>query len=101
MLIVHVHVKVKADSVEAFRKATFANAQASRQEPGIARFDVLQQSDDLTSFVLVEAYRTAEAPAAHKETAHYATWRDSVAEMMAEPRRSVKFTNIDPPDAEY
>jgi autoinducer 2-degrading protein len=101
MLIVHVHVKVKADCVEAFRKATFANAQASRKEPGIARFDVLQQSDDRTSFVLVEAYRTAEAPAAHKETAHYATWRDSVAEMMAEPRRSVKFTSIDPPDAEY
>jgi quinol monooxygenase YgiN len=101
MLIVHVHVKVKADRVEAFRKATFANAQASRGEPGIARFDVLQQSDDLTCFVLVEAYRTAEAPAAHKETSHYATWRDSVAEMMAEPRRSVKFTNIDPPDARF
>ena len=101
MLIVHVHVKVKPDFVEAFRKATLANAQASRKESGIARFDVLQQSDDPTRFVLVEAYRTAEAPAAHKETQHYRTWRDTVAEMMAEPRQSVKFTNIDPPDADY
>jgi len=99
MLIVHVHVKVKPDFVEAFRKATVANAQASRKESGIARFDVLQQSDDPTRFVLVEAYRTAEAPAAHKETRHYKTWRDTVAEMMAEPRQSVKFTNMDPPDA--
>ena len=101
MLIVHVHVKVKPDFVEAFRKATVANARASRKESGIARFDVLQQSDDPTRFVLVEAYRTAEAPAAHKETRHYGTWRDTVAEMMAEPRQSVKFTNMDPPDAHY
>ncbi len=101
MLIVHVHVKVKPDFVEAFRKATVANAQASRKESGIARFDVLQQSDDPTRFVLVEAYRTAEAPAAHKETRHYKTWRDTVAEMMAEPRQSVKFTNMDPPDKHY
>ena len=97
MLVVHVHVKVKPDHVDAFRTATIANAQASRKEPGIARFDVLQQSDDPTRFVLTEAYRTPEAPAAHKETAHYATWRDTVAEMMAEPRQSVKFTNVDPP----
>jgi autoinducer 2-degrading protein len=101
MLIVHVHVKVKPDFVEAFRKATVANAQASRKESGIARFDVLQRSDDSTRFVLVEAYRTAEAPAEHKETQHYGTWRDTVAEMMAEPRQSVKFTNMDPPDAHY
>ena len=101
MLIVHVHVKVKPDFVEAFRAATFANALESRKEPGVARFDVLQQSDDPTCFVLSEAYRTPEAPAAHKETPHYARWRDAVAGMMAEPRQSVKFTNIDPPDAEY
>jgi quinol monooxygenase YgiN len=101
MLIVHVHVKVKPEFVEAFRKATVANAQASRKESGLARFDVLQQSDDRTCFVLVEAYRTAEAPAAHKEMPHYKTWRDTVAEMMAEPRQSVKFTNIDPLDAHY
>jgi (4S)-4-hydroxy-5-phosphonooxypentane-2,3-dione isomerase len=99
MLIVHVHVKVKPDFIDAFRRATVTNAQSSRKEPGIARFDVLQQPDDPTRFVLVEAYRTAEAPAAHKETSHYQTWRDTVAEMMAEPRQSVKFTNIDPPDA--
>jgi quinol monooxygenase YgiN len=101
MLVVHVHVKVKPDFVESFREATIANARASREEPGIARFDVFQQSDDPTRFVLVEAYRTAEAPAAHKQTSHYATWRDSVAEMMAEPRQGLKFTNIDPPDPHY
>jgi quinol monooxygenase YgiN len=101
MLVVHVHVKVKPDHVDAFRTATIANAQASRKEPGIARFDVLQQTDDPTRFVLTEAYRTPEAPAAHKETAHYATWRDTVTEMMAEPRQSVRFANVDPPDAEY
>jgi autoinducer 2-degrading protein len=101
MLIVHVHVKVKPDQVEAFLAATLANAQASRNEPGIARFDVLQQSDDPTCFVLSEAYRTPEAPEAHKRTSHYATWRDTVADMMAEPRRGVKFANIDPPDADY
>jgi (4S)-4-hydroxy-5-phosphonooxypentane-2,3-dione isomerase len=101
MLVVHVHVKVKPDFVESFREATIANARASRKEPGIARFDVFQQSDDPTRFVLVEAYRTFEAPAAHKETPHYATWRDTVAEMMAEPRQGLKFTNIDPPDPHY
>jgi autoinducer 2-degrading protein len=101
MLIVHVHVRVKPDCIEAFRAASLANAEASRQEPGIARFDVLQQADDPTRFVLSEAYRTAEAPAAHKETAHYAAWRDTVAEMMAEPRQSVKFANVDPPDEKY
>ena len=101
MLIVHVHVKVKPDQVQAFLAATLANAQASRNEPGIARFDVLQQADDPTCFALSEAYRTPEAPEAHKRTPHYATWRDTVAEMMAEPRRGVKFANIDPPDASY
>jgi (4S)-4-hydroxy-5-phosphonooxypentane-2,3-dione isomerase len=100
-LIVHVHVKVKPESLEAFRAATIANAQASRQEPGIARFDLLQQAEDPTNFLLVEAYRTAEAPAAHKETAHYKTWRDTVAGMMAQPRTSLKFINLDPADANY
>ena len=101
MLIVHVHVRVKPDFVEAFRVASLANAEASRREPGIARFDVLQQADDPTRFVLSEAYRSPEAPAAHKETAHYAAWRDTVAEMMAEPRQSVKFANADPPDEKF
>ena len=99
MLIVHVHVKVKPDTIDAFKNATLLNAQASRKEPGIARFDLLQQNDDPTRFLLVEAYRTADAPTAHKETQHYKTWRDTVEKMMAEPRQSVKFTNIDPPDA--
>ena len=96
MLIVHVHVKVKSDAINSFKTATLLNVQASRKEPGIARFDLLQQKDDPTRFLLVEAYRTADAPAAHKETQHYKTWRDTVENMMAEPRQSLKFTNIDP-----
>lgn len=96
MLIVHVHVRVKPECVEAFRHATIENAQNSLQERGIARFDVVQQRDDASSFVLVEVYRNDEAAAAHKETAHYKKWRDTVAEMMAEPRTSVKFTSVFP-----
>ena len=99
LLIVHVQVRVKPEHIEAFKAATLANARASIREPGIARFDVAQQTDDPARFVLVEAYRNAAAPAAHKETAHYATWRDTVAPMMAEPRSSVKFTNVFPDDA--
>lgn len=99
LLVVHVHVRVKPESVEAFRAATLDNARASVREPGVARFDVVQQADDPTRFVLVEVYRDADAPARHKETAHYATWRDAVAPMMAEPRTSVKFTNLFPPDS--
>lgn len=96
MLVVHVHVHVKPDCVEAFETATAENARASVQEPGIARFDVVRQKDDPTRFVLVEVYRDEEAPARHKETAHYATWRDTVAEMMAEPRSSVKYKAVFP-----
>ena len=99
MLIVHVHIHVKPDCLEAFRAATLANARASVQEPGIARFDIVQQVDDPTRFVLVEVYRNAAAPAAHKETAHYAAWRDAVAPLMATPRTSVKFSNVFPDDA--
>lgn len=98
MLIVHVHVHVKPDVVEAFREASIENARNSVLEPGIARFDVIQQADDPTRFILVEVYRTPEAPAQHKETAHYAVWRDTVADMMAEPRTSVKFQNCFPVD---
>ncbi len=101
MLIVLVHVHVKPDCVDAFRRITLENARASMKEPGIARFDMLQQADDPARFVLVEAYRTGDAPAKHKETAHYAAWRDSVADMMAEPRRSVKFENVFPDDASW
>ena len=101
MLVVHIQVRVKPECVEAFKAATLANAQASLQEPGIARFDVVQQADDPTRFVFVEVYRTPAAPAAHKETAHYATWRDTVAPMMAEPRTSVKFGNVFPDDKDW
>ena len=101
MLIIHVHVHVKPEYVEAFRQATIENASNSVREAGIARFDVIQQADDPTRFVLVEAYRTIEATAAHKATAHYARWRDAVAEMMAEPRSSVKYGNIFPEDTAW
>lgn len=94
MLIVHIDVHVKAESVEAFKKITVENAQASVKEPGIARFDVAQQANDPTRFVLVEAYRTADAPAKHRETAHYAKWRDTVASMMAEPRSRVEYGEV-------
>jgi quinol monooxygenase YgiN len=99
MLIVHVHVHVKPESVEAFKQATLENARHSVQEPGIARFDVIQQTEDPTRFVLVEVYRSADAPAKHKETAHYARWRDAVVNMMAEPRSSVRYVNVFPDDS--
>jgi quinol monooxygenase YgiN len=99
MLIVHVHVQVKPEHVDAFKAATLANARESVREAGVARFDVVQQADDATRFVLVEVYRNASAPAAHKETAHYALWRDTVAPMMASPRTSVKFANVFPGDS--
>ena len=101
MLIVHAQVHVKPEDVEAFKQASLANARESVKEAGIARFDVVQQQDDATRFVLVEAYRTTEAPAAHKETRHYQVWRDAVAPMMAEPRSSVKFENLFPEDSEW
>ena len=96
MLIVHVHIQVKPESLEAFMTATKANARASRLEPGVLRFDVLQQADDLTRFVLVEIYRDAAAQAAHKETPHYPVWRDTVAPMMAATRTSVKYADVFP-----
>lgn len=96
MQIVHVHVNVKPESIEAFKQATIENARNSVQEAGIARFDVIQQQDDPTKFILVEIYKTAEAPAAHKETAHYKRWRDTVMSMMAEPRQGIKYSNIFP-----
>jgi autoinducer 2-degrading protein len=101
MHIVHVHVKVKPEFIAAFREATIENARNSVQEPGIARFDVMQDASDPSRFVLVEVYRTAEAPAEHKNTAHYQTWRDTVAEMMAEPRKGVQYTNAFPRDEDW
>jgi len=101
MLIVHVHVHVKTDKVEEFKAASLANARQSVQEPGVARFDVIQDNSDPTRFVLVEVYRTDQAPARHKETAHYQQWRDTVADWMAEPRTSVKYTNVFPEDTDW
>lgn len=99
MLIVHVHTHVKPESIEAFKQVCRENARQSIKEPGIARFDVIQAADDPSRFVLVEVYRTPEAPARHKETAHYQAWRDAVAPMMAEPRTSVKYCNVYPDEA--
>ena len=101
MLIVHVFVHVKPDAVDAFSAATLENARNSVQEPGVVRFDVIQQEDDPTRFVLVEIYRTPADPARHKETAHYLTWRDAVEPMMAEPRRSVKYRPAFPDPARW
>jgi quinol monooxygenase YgiN len=99
MLIVHVHAHVKPEFIDAFKEATITNARHSVQEPGVARFDVIQQADDPARFVLVEVYRTSDAPAQHKETAHYQVWRDAVTPMMAEPRTSVKYSNLFPTDS--
>lgn len=98
MFIVHVFVHVKADAIDGFKRATIANATESLKEPGVARFDVVQRQDDPARFVLVEVYRTAADPARHKETPHYRTWRDTVAEMMAEPRSSIQYDGVFPDD---
>ena len=98
MLIVHVHIRVKPEFIDAFKQATVTNAQNSVKEPGIARFDFIQQSDAPERFVLVEVYRSPEASAQHKETAHYAAWRDTVTGMMAEPRTRVEYANVFPAD---
>lgn len=96
LLVVHVQVRVKAEAVEAFRRATIENASHSLREPGVARFDVAQDADDPTRFVLVEAYHGAPAAAAHKETAHYHAWREAVAPLLAEPRSSRKLASVFP-----
>lgn len=96
MHIAIVNVHVKDDAVAAFEAATEANARNSRLEAGVARFDVLQQRDDPTRFVLFEVYRDPEAAVAHKTTAHYLAWRDAVAPLMAEPRVGVVHTERSP-----
>jgi len=98
MHIVHVHVHIKSEFVEAFKQATLENARNSVKEPGIARFDVIQQTEDPTRFVLVEVYRTPEAPALHKQSAHYAKWRDLAEPMMFEPRTRFVYANLFPDD---
>ncbi len=101
MHVLHVAIHVRPECVEAFKAATLANATQSVREPGIARFDVVQQADDPTRFALVEAYRTPADHAAHRETPHYAAWRDAGAPLMAEPRTAVKFAAIFPGDAAW
>ncbi len=101
MLLVLVNIRVKPDAVEKFKAATIENARNSRKEPGVARFDFAQNSDDPTRFILVEVYRNATAPAAHKETAHYKAWREVVDPIMAETRASVKFETVYPEPASW
>ena len=98
MQVVFVHVHVKPEYIEQFKALTLDNASNSARERGIARFDVVQNVEDATRFVLIEAYRTPDSPAKHKETAHYARWRDGVADMMAEPRGAVKYESVFLPD---
>jgi autoinducer 2-degrading protein len=101
MLIIHVHVRVKPESIDAFKEATIENARKSIQETGIARFDVVQDESDPARFILVEVYRHPEARAEHKETAHYKKWRDAVAGFMAEARTSMQYTNVFPSDESW
>jgi (4S)-4-hydroxy-5-phosphonooxypentane-2,3-dione isomerase len=100
VFVVHVHVRVRSEWVDRFLTASLANAEASMREPGVLRFDVIQDQADATHVVLVEVYRDVDASAAHKETQHYATWRDAVAEMMAAPRESTKFSVVFPTASE-
>ena len=96
MVIIHVHIHVKPDRIEDFKRATLENAGNSMKEPGVARFDFLRQTGDPNRFVLIEVYRTPEDPARHKETAHYQKWRDAVADWMAEPRKGVSYEALFP-----
>ncbi len=98
MYIVHVNVHVKENFVEEFKILTIENAKDSILEPGIVRFDVIQQHDDQTKFVLVEVYKSFEDTAKHKLTDHYMRWRDAVSNMMEEPRTGIKYYNVFPED---
>lgn len=101
LLIVHVDVAVVPEQLDAFRGATEENARCSREEPGVVRFDVLNDRDDSSHVLLVEVYRSEAAAVAHKETAHYQRWRDVVGPMMARPRRSTRYLNLSPDDAAW
>ncbi len=101
MHILLVYCTVKPDQIDAFIAATIENASNSRKEPGVVRFDVIQQKDDPTKFSLIEIYRTPEGHAAHRETAHYLAWADRVPEMLAEPRSRNIYSNVDPSDAAW
>ncbi len=101
MFIIHVQAQVKPAFVEAFKKACIENARESLKEEGIVRFDVLQQQDEPTRFLLIEVYRNRDAPSRHKETSHYRDWRDKVLPMMAQPRKSTFFANVHPDDKNW
>lgn len=101
MHIVHIFVHVRPEHIEAFTAATELNAAASRNEARVARFDVLQSRPDPSKFVLVEVYKDEQAALDHKQTAHYATWRDTVADMMQTPRSSEQFRNVSPDDSAW
>lgn len=96
MFVVLVYVHVKEEAVDAFQQASIKNAEASREEPGVVRFDIIQEEEDPTRFILIEIYRDEDAPAQHKQTNHYLTWRETVESMMAEPRRGVRYRIISP-----
>ena len=99
MFIVHVFIHVKAEQVEAIKAASLENAKNSLQEPGVARFDLIQQADDPTRFVLVEVYRTPEDAPKHKESAHYNRWREVAEPMLAEPRSRIIYSNVFPDES--
>ncbi len=101
MLVAIINAHVKPGDIERFRTATLDNASNSIQEAGVIRFDVYQQTDDPSRFTLVEIYKTEDDPARHRETAHYMRWRDSVADMMAEPRARTTYQVVYPPEAEW
>ncbi len=101
MHILHVYIHVKPDRLDDFQRATIENATASRQEPGCTRFDVMQQLDDPTRFVLEEAYRDEQSLAAHRETPHYHAWIDRVTDILAEPRTRTAYRNVHPGDDRF
>jgi (4S)-4-hydroxy-5-phosphonooxypentane-2,3-dione isomerase len=101
MLVLQVLARVKPEYLEAFKEATITNARASRKEPGVARFDLLQQEDEPLRFQLIEVYRTREAIAAHKETPHYRQWVETVTPMMADARSRSSWTTVYPEDSAY
>jgi quinol monooxygenase YgiN len=101
MFVVIVQAHVKPEYIETFKNLTMKNARNSILEPGIARFDFYQQSDDPSSFVLIEIYRSEDAPSNHRDTAHYVEWRDAVADMMVEPRTKQVYGILFPPIAEW